>query len=127
MNKRPLPVTIIGWVFIAAGTVGLLYHAPEFKGELPGDYEVAVICAIRLLAIVGGGSLLRARAWARWLLIVWLVYHVILSAFHEVAGFVMHTALLGVIGFFLFRQSVSAWLRAATEKSNTAIAERSSS
>ena len=49
MNKRPLSVTVIGWLFIAAGVVGLAYHAGDFKTLRPLQYALA--CFVRLLAV----------------------------------------------------------------------------
>ena len=33
MSKRPLSITIIGWLFIATGVVGIAYHATELKAD----------------------------------------------------------------------------------------------
>ena len=59
MPKRPLSVTVIAWLFIVAGTVGLVYHATEFKTDGPFQYELVLVCLIRLLAIVCGAFMLR--------------------------------------------------------------------
>ena len=113
MNKRPLSVVIISCVFIAVGTVGLAYHATDFKRQGPFQYEVALICLVRLMAIVAGVFMLRGQNWARWLATAWLAYHVILSAFHSVSQTLTHAVLLAVIAYFLFRPRVSAYFRAA--------------
>ena len=110
MKKRPLSVTVISWLFIAAGTVGLAYHLPEFKG--PFNYELVWVCILRLLAILSGVFMLRGRNWARWLLLGWIVYHVILSAFHSLSELVMHGVLLLVVAYFLFQPKASAYFKA---------------
>jgi hypothetical protein len=104
-------VTIIGWLFIAAGTLGILYHAGEFNIHSPLDWEVTLALVVRGLAIVGGAYLLRGKKWARWLVVAWLGYHVVLSVFHSAGEVGMHAVLLGVIAFFLFRPPVSTYLR----------------
>src|SRR3989442_16009799 len=109
MNKRPLSVTLIGWLFIAAGGIGLAYHAAEFRTRRP--LEFAVVCFVRLLAVVGGAFLLRGRNWARWLLLAWMAYHVLLSVLHTPVELVMHGVLLAVIAYFLFRPKASAYFR----------------
>ena len=114
MRRRPLSITIIGWLFIGAGTIGLVYHASELKIQRPVEYEVILVCIVRLLAILSGVFLLRGANWARWLLLVWLAYHVILSAFHSFFEFEMHGVLLGVIAYFLFRPEASAYFRGAS-------------
>ena len=113
MKKRPLSITIIGWLFIGVGTIGLAYHATEFKAERPFEYDLIWVSVVRLLAILSGVFILRGSNWARWLLLAWLAYHVILSAFHSISGLAMHSLLLIVIAYFLFRPQASAHFRAA--------------
>jgi hypothetical protein len=78
-----------------------------------------LVCFVRLLAIVGGVFLLRGRAWARWLLLAWLAFHVVLSAFHNRVELAMHAGLLVVIGFFLFRPKAAAYFRATRPQGDT--------
>ena len=113
MNRRPLSVSIIAWVYIASGVIGLAYHATEFKIERPFENDAAWVCLVRLLAIVAGAFLMRGHNWARWLTILWMAWHVGLSVFHELSGVIVHALLLVVIAFFLFRPRVSAYFRAA--------------
>jgi hypothetical protein len=89
MNRRPLSVTVISWLFVAAGAIGLAYHLTEFKGQF--EYGLVWVCIVRFLAIVSGLFMLRGSNWARWLLLVWIVYHVILSAFHSLSELAMHS------------------------------------
>ena len=114
MIKRPLSVTIIGCLFVAAGTVGLVYHAREFTTDRPLQYGLLLVCLLRLLAIVCGAFLLRGHNWARWGLLAWIAYHVVLSAFHSVFEFVVHGLLLALIAWFLLRPPVSAYSRRAS-------------
>ena len=113
MKKRPLSVTIIAWLYIAMGVVGLAYHATEFKLARPFENDAVWICLVRLLAIIAGAFLLRGRNWARWLSIAWMAWHVGLSAFHPLPELIMHSVLLGVFALFLLRPPASAWFRAA--------------
>ena len=111
MNKRPLLVTLISWLFILAGAVGLAYHGTEFAKGI--RYELILVLLLRLLAIIAGLFMLRGKNWARWVLIGWLLYHVILSAFHSQSELIMHCLLLIVIGYFLFRAKASTYFRAS--------------
>jgi hypothetical protein len=115
MIKRPLSVTLIGWLFIVAGTVGLVYHAKEFKADGPFQYELVLVCLIRLLAIVCGAFILRGSNWARWGLLIWIAYHVVLSAFHTLSELVVHSLLFGVVAWFLLRPIATAFFRAARD------------
>ena len=109
MKKRPLSVTIIGWLFIIAGTVGFLYHASEFRSRRFG-YELIWVCVLRLIAIVSGVFLLRGSNWARWLILIWMAYHVVLSIFHSWSDVLTHSLILIVLAFFLLRPQASAYL-----------------
>jgi len=111
MSTRPRSITVIGCMFIAAGAVGFAYHVTEFKAQGPSAYEVAWVCFARLLAILGGVFVLRGSNWARWLLLVWLGYHVVLSAFHKLSELAMHGLLFAVVAYFLFRPQVAAYFR----------------
>ena len=114
LNKRPLSVTIIGWVFIAVGTVALGYHLQpnhiaEFRANPTFANELIWVCLIRILAIVAGAFLLRGYNWARWLLVAWLAYHVVLSALHSVFEVSVHGLLFVIIVYFLFRGPAAAF------------------
>jgi hypothetical protein len=113
MNKRPLSVTLIGCLFLVAGTVGLVYHATDFTRRAPFQYEVLWVSLVRVIAVVGAIFLLRGHDWARWLLVAWLAFHVVLSALHSVPQAIFHAALLAVIAYFLFRRPAAAYFRAA--------------
>ena len=111
MNKRPHSVTAIGCIFIVAGVIGLAYHGAEFKAHRPFDYGNVWVLLVRLLAIIGGVFLLRGSDWARWFLLIWIAYHVILSAFHSAFELITHSLLFAVIAYFLYRPRVSAYFR----------------
>jgi hypothetical protein len=111
MNKRPHSVTAIGCIYIVAGVIGLVYHGAEFKAQRHFDYDNVWVLLVRLLAILGGVFLLRGRDWARWFLLIWMAYHVILSAFHSVFELITHSLLFAVIAYFLYRPRVSAYFR----------------
>lgn len=117
MNPRPLSVTIISWLFIAAGTMGVVYHANEFKPQRPFENDAVWILFVRLMAIVCGVLMLRGSTWGRWLLLLWLVYHVILSVFHSPAQLVMHSLLLAVVAYFLLRSEASVYFRSMASPS----------
>ena len=55
--------------------------------------------------------MLRGRNWARWLLLIWIAYHVILSGVHSLSQLVVHGLLFAVVAYFLFRPRASAYFR----------------
>ena len=73
MHRRPLLVTIVGCVFIAAGAIGFFYHLGEVRttGAFPAMVWVELV---RLIAVLAGAFVLRGRNWARWLAIAWIEY-----------------------------------------------------
>ena len=113
MNKRPLSVTVIGCIFIAAGVVGFAYHVPEFKSLRPFPNEIVWGLFVRLLAVLGGVFVLRRHNWARWLLLAWIGFHVVLSAFHSWSELIVHAVVFVVVGYVLFRPRASAYFRDA--------------
>lgn len=111
MNKRPLPVTLIACVFIAAGVTGIVYHASEFNVQEPFGFELLSGLFVRFLAIVAGIFALRGKNWARWLMLAWMTYHVILSMTHSLPQAALHGVLLVVIAYFLSRREATAYFR----------------
>ena len=109
MSKRPLSITIISWIFIAAGAIGLVYHGNEVRTRRPFEYELLWVCLVRLLAILAGLFMLRGSNWARWLLVLWLGYHVGLSFLHTPFELIVHSILFVAVLYFLFRAPASAY------------------
>jgi hypothetical protein len=107
--KRPFTVTFLGCLFIAAGLVGLVYHL----NEGPLDRWLFLIASIRIVAIVGGAFLLQGRDWARWLLLAWLAFHVVVSAFHSLSESIAHVVLLSAVAYFLLVSPDSKYFRSA--------------
>ena len=106
--KRPLSVTLISYLFIIAGVAGIIYHASELR-EIATHREVIWVLTVRLLAIVGGLYSLRSANWARWLLVAWIVYHVILSSYHSTAELATHAVLTVVVLIALFHKGANAY------------------
>jgi hypothetical protein len=65
-GQRPLALTIISGLFVAAGSVGLAYHATEFAAVSPFPYDLVWVLLVRLFAVICGVSLWRGCSWARW-------------------------------------------------------------
>ena len=109
MKHRPLSVTLISYLFIAAGVVGIIYHASELKDV--ATPEVSLVLFVRILAIIGGVFTLRGANWARWLLVAWIIYHVILSFFHSTAELIMHFVLSIVVIISLFYPKANTYFK----------------
>ena len=117
-GRRPLSLTLLGWLFIVVGIGSLVRHlGPLVVGDASapapdaGDAAVAWIVASGLVAIAGGVLLLRRVACARWMLAAWLAFHIWVGALHDLLRLALHAALFVVVVFLLFRPAASAWLR----------------
>jgi|SRR6185295_19552045 len=108
MPRRPLSITIISWLFILFGSIALL------SGVVRGSDLVShwYIHLSRLLQIVAGLFMLYGRNWARWLLVVWIAFHIVVGALHSMFTLVMHVVIFSVILFFVFRRQASAYFHA---------------
>jgi uncharacterized membrane protein len=107
--KRPIPLTVLGLLFIVVGLVGLVYHL----SQRPLDRWVALVSLIQVVAIVGGVFLLKGRNWARWLMLGWLGFHVGVSAFHSLSDCIAHAVLLLVVAYFLLTPPDSQYFQAS--------------
>ncbi|MFN8580207.1 MAG: hypothetical protein U0163_04415 [Gemmatimonadaceae bacterium] len=112
MTTRPLVITVIGWLFIAAGVTGLVYHAREFDPSHPLALEFLGITTLRLVAIVGGAMLLRRSGLARWVLVGWMGFHVVVSFFHSPVEIAMHAVFFVVLVYLLFWHPAARYLSA---------------
>jgi hypothetical protein len=105
-RPRPRGLTIVGWLFIAVGSIGLLVdwlpllttRAAQQLADLmvEGVAGLALIWSVRLLAVVGG---------------VWMLFHIGVSLLHSVAQLVVHAVVFAAITYVLFRPSSSGYLR----------------
>jgi len=109
-NQRPLAVTCVAWLFIAVGTVGVIFHSPEL---LHLEKDAFLIEFTELLAVFGGVFLLRGRNWARWLILAWMLFHVVISAFHPGKDLAFHIIIFAGIAWLLLRPDSSRYFRAA--------------
>ncbi|HTK81818.1 MAG TPA: hypothetical protein VL633_05960 [Bacteroidota bacterium] len=116
-SKAPLPVTLLAWLFILVGVVGIGYHSTELNLHDPfADGHLVLGLLVRLLAIIGGVLLLRKVFWARWILILWTLYHVVLSATHSVPQLVLHCVVMIVVTYILLRPASAAYFKELTSQ-----------
>lgn len=108
-RKRPFCVTCVGILFVAAGVVGLVYHGSEYLHVGRIDGRAVSALGLRLLAVIGGIFVLRGANWARWILVLWMTYHVVLSAFHSAEQVAVHVVFLGIVGWSLFGRTASEY------------------
>ncbi len=105
MNKRPIAVIIVAALYILTGIAGGVFHLIGFKIQHPFQYDIVWAELTEMVAILCGIYLLRGHNWARWLAMVWISFHVALSIFHPLPELAIHSALLVVLAYLLFRPS----------------------
>jgi hypothetical protein len=110
-RRRPLLVTIIGWVYIVTGVGGFGLHASEIKTLHPFPYDALWPLGLGIVAVVAGVYMLRRNNWARWLAVAWMAFHVGISAFGARRELIMHSVLLVVIAYLLFRPEATRYFR----------------
>jgi hypothetical protein len=114
MKNRPIPVIIVSILFILAGCIGFSYHVKEFFEPNVKLYELIWVLLLRTLAVVCGLLLFLRINWARWLAIAWLLYHVLLSAFHSTSEMITHILLLIIVSVLLYHPASTEYFKIKT-------------
>ena len=107
-GKRPIAVTILACVYLLVGLGGFVFHFKELVARQPDAF---VIEFVEVVAVVCGAFMLRGQNWARWLAIVWIAFHVGLSAFHPLRELLVHSVFFVVIAWILFRADARRYFR----------------
>ncbi len=108
ISKRPVSVTILACVYLLVGLGGFAFHFKELWAKQPDAFAIEFV---EVVAIVCGAFLLRGQKWARWLAILWIAFHVVLSAFHPLTELVIHSVFFVVITWTLFRADARRYFR----------------
>src|SRR5260370_37607733 len=108
MNKRPLSITIISWIFRITGGIGLVCQVTELNFQHPLENDTVWACSVRFLAVLGGVFMLYGFNWARWLLVLCMAFHIVIMAMHSWAQFLQPILLLAPILSSLSRRSAPA-------------------
>ena len=104
MKKRPIAVVLLSCLFLVTGGVGLYFHVADVKTWHPFPTDIIEISLVHLAAIVSGLFMLLGKNWARWLAVVWIGFHFVISFFDfSWQRVVVHGALFALIAYGLFR------------------------
>jgi hypothetical protein len=87
-----------------------LYSGPE-PHIVARPLEFWPIQISRFWVLVAGILVLFGFNWARWLLVVWMGFHIIVGALHGPFQLLMHVLIFSVALFFLFRAPANAFFR----------------
>jgi hypothetical protein len=112
-KKRPISITILSWLYIVVGALSTASHYADFRAHRPVLNEVVWITVLGAAAIVAGVFMLRGQNWARWLALLWMATHVVISALQLMRGLVIHSVLFVLIAYLLFRREAREYFSAA--------------
>ena len=113
MEKRPLSIIVIGIFFVVLGVLSLghaawgLVNTQQRLTDLQNHWMIYLSAVV---AIVGGVYLFKGQNWARWLLVAWMAFHIVVGALHGIVPLLTHVVIFSVILFFLFRRPASSYL-----------------
>jgi phosphatidylserine synthase len=112
-KKRPVVITVLGWLYIVVGAVSTAAHFADFRTHKLVMNEFVGITVLGAAAIIAGVYMLKRQDWARWLALVWIAAHVVISAFHPLHEFIVHCVLLALFAYLLFRRESREYFTAA--------------
>ncbi|MGB8029384.1 MAG: hypothetical protein WCF30_06930 [Terracidiphilus sp.] len=113
IKERPITITIVAWLYIAVGVLSTASHYANFRAHRPMVNEFVWITVLGAAAVVAGAFMLRGQNWARWLALAWMAVHVAISALHLLHGLLIHSVLLVVFSYLLFRREAREYFSAA--------------
>jgi hypothetical protein len=118
-NAEPMPprripsILAVGVLFLALGVLDVYRGiAPLFGTASRLATDDMQVLAIGIAALVGGTFVLRGQNWARWLLAIWMLLHVVISMGHP-GQLIAHAVIFGYLTFLLFRPRASAYFSPA--------------
>jgi hypothetical protein len=111
MKNRPIAIIVVSVLFIVAGITGFAYHIKEYFDPNFNKLEIVVVLIVRVLAVVCGILLFYGINWARWLAVIWILYHIILSFFHSTSEVIMHILLLIVVSVMMFHPKSAVYFK----------------
>jgi hypothetical protein len=109
--KRPIPVTVVGWLYVLVGVGSTTFHILEFRKHPPTLLAATGICGLGVAALIAGIFLLRGKDWARWLALLWMAFHVAVSALNSRDMLLMHAALFLLFLYILLGREARAYFR----------------
>ncbi|MEA0970831.1 hypothetical protein Megvenef_00800 [Candidatus Megaera venefica] len=127
MNNRPRSVTIVCWILIVTGVLGLVFYViadlsmdhkqlftlMEHQRHIPGSVQYALGYFALFVSISSGIAMLYGKNWARFL---YLGYHIfsfsilILSSSYRIT-LIHEVIMFAIFTFILFRSSANQYFK----------------
>lgn len=110
VRRRPLLITLLGWMLIAVGALQCVNHAWRIRPPVhAADLGIPLF---ELVILACGIYLLRGAGWARWVALAWVGFHIAVSFMNSVSAGLVHSLIFALFAWLLFRPGVNAWFRA---------------
>lgn len=109
MKKRPIAVTALGWLMMAAGVFGMARGFANAKALWPPEQDLIWIVIVDGIGIGCGAFLLQGRNWARWLTLAWVGGHAVVIALLNRREILAHAVIFGLIAYLMFRSDVRTY------------------
>jgi hypothetical protein len=111
VRTRSWSVIVVGVIFLALGVLDVARGLAPLFASAP-HWHMAIddveVLAVGIAAFVGGVYLMKGRNWARWLLAVWMAFHVAISI-GQPRQLIAHIVIFGAILFVLFRPAAAQY------------------
>lgn len=118
MTRRPIALTVVSWLIIAAGVFGLARGFAAAKSLWPPEQDLFWVVAVDLIGVGCGIFLLKGRNWARWLTLLWVGAHVVIVSLYMPRMILAHAVIFAMIAYLLiFRGDVREYFAAGREAS----------
>jgi hypothetical protein len=130
MKKRPLALTIIGWLLVMMGIVSMFATSANLKNPkvieymsrspLPLSIQYAILALGVMVMTISGLGILKGKNWARFLYTGWGLGSFLMS----LAIGTMQTSMIPgliiflIIAYFLFRHDANAYFSPADPGQN---------
>jgi hypothetical protein len=108
LSQRPISVTGVACLFMAAGAAMFLFHLPEL---LHPHWDTFLVESVELIGLAAGIFMLKGRNWARWLALAWIAFHVAITAIPPFHGLVVHALIFAGITWILLRSDSAEYFR----------------
>ena len=105
--KRYAAVVAVACLYLLIGVGVGIAQLPHL---LAGQREAIGMEIAEGVAVVTGVCLLLRQAWARWLAVAWMAFHVAIS-FSDPGKVLVHVVLCALIAWALFRPESRGWFR----------------
>jgi hypothetical protein len=118
MARRPIVIIVVSVLFAAIGVGSLVAALLPLIGAQSGALtshdllDSLYVTITGVLALVSGIFMFRGKSWARWLCVLWMAGHVVLSIWHPWSQLIVHSVMLIVLIYVLFLSRATTYFRA---------------